>query len=296
MRKLLLVAALACAAVAAWAPNAIASATCEHSGPPSNELRVTAFANPNIDLDFADGDVYRESDSIRVKTFDPVACTGPPATLAGTDRVAVLQHGLSFNSFSLGGGSLWPGGSPEADGTDETELSFVSQEDSLGYGQLVGTGAAESWVLGVSAGTLGVSLEPDRRHELDVLFEGTGDRIPALRLRGGNDNLAGSVPSFLGRNSRFALVFGGPGDDRLSMDAGLQFIIGGKGNDRISGGRGLDNLAGGPGKDRMFGGRGKDAMDARDGERDVVRCGPQRDVAEVDRKDNVKGCEKVKRA
>ncbi len=50
-------------------------------------------------------------------------------------------------------------------------------------------------------------------------------------------------------------------------------------------GRGRDRAVGGPGDDKIkVGGRG----------RDKVRCGSGKDVAKVDRRDRVKGCEKVK--
>jgi hypothetical protein len=295
MRKLLLAAGITCAASAVWAPSAIASAACEHTGPPANELRVLAFQNPNIDLDFADGDVYRDGDSIRVKSLDPVPCSGPPATLAGTERVTILQNGLSFNRLALSGGPLWPGGSPESDGTAETEVSFDTAREDLGYGSVTGTRRADSWVLSGASGVLGVSLAPERRHELDVLFEGTGSAVPVLELGAGNDVLEAFLTSTYGHSQVFVLASGGGGNDRLTTSNGAQALDGGRGNDLIASGPGSDQLGGGAGKDRLLGGKGKDTIGAQDGDRDLVRCGPQRDRAEVDRKDNVRGCEKVKR-
>ena len=82
------------------------------------------------------------------------------------------------------------------------------------------------------------------------------------------------------------LLSGGPGNDRIS---------GGPGNDRISGGPGNDRISGGPGNDFISGGPGNDTIHARDGHRDVVDCGPGRDVAFVDPVDLVRGCERVVR-
>jgi hypothetical protein len=46
----------------------------------------------------------------------------------------------------------------------------------------------------------------------------------------------------------------------------------------------------------MEGDEGNDTLNARDGARDRVDCGPgRRDVAVVDRRDRVKGCETVRR-
>jgi Ca2+-binding RTX toxin-like protein len=81
---------------------------------------------------------------------------------------------------------------------------------------------------------------------------------------------------------------GGPGDDRLT---------GGEGYDTLTGRSGRDRLTGGPGRDRLSGGAGRDRLDVRDGERDTVRCGSERDRVIADSLDRVaRDCEKVSRA
>jgi hypothetical protein len=85
------------------------------------------------------------------------------------------------------------------------------------------------------------------------------------------------------------------GDDEIFGGGGGDGLVGGSGKDLIDGGDGNDELIGGPDKDRLIGGAGDDRIEARDGERDVVKCGPGKDVAFVDKKDEVKGCEKVRR-
>jgi Ca2+-binding RTX toxin-like protein len=92
------------------------------------------------------------------------------------------------------------------------------------------------------------------------------------------------------------------GDDCLSGGLGGDLLAGGDGDDRADGGPGADlvrgdsgddRLIGGPGRDRLQGGPGADRVNARDGSRDVVRCGPGRDRARVDAIDSVAGCELV---
>jgi hypothetical protein len=80
-------------------------------------------------------------------------------------------------------------------------------------------------------------------------------------------------------HARTGTAYLGPGDD-VGVGGSLH---GGPGRDRLKGGRGDDWLDGGPGDDRIVAGSGHD----------VVRCGPGRDVARVDRRDRVRGCEKV---
>jgi hypothetical protein len=102
---------------------------------------------------------------------------------------------------------------------------------------------------------------------------------PLLRSGGpGNDTLSGA-----------------PGNDNISGGRGNDILSGGPGNDILSGGPGNDVISGGPGKDIISGGPGNDTIHARDGHRDVVDCGPGRDVAFVDTVDLVRGCERVVR-
>ena len=65
--------------------------------------------------------------------------------------------------------------------------------------------------------------------------------------------------------------------------------------DALDGLGGRDRIAGGRGADLLLGGAGRDVLFARDGTRDRVRCGPGRDVARVDQRDRVRGCERVLR-
>ncbi len=92
------------------------------------------------------------------------------------------------------------------------------------------------------------------------------------------------------------VLVGGPGDDvicgrggadRLIGGGGDDILRGGGGNDVLVGGSGDDVLVGGPGRDDLRGGPGADVLRARDGARDLLRCGPGRDRAESDPRDRV---------
>ena len=58
---------------------------------------------------------------------------------------------------------------------------------------------------------------------------------------------------------------------------------------------GDDCLVGGSGADSLVAGAGDDRVLARDGYRDLIRCGPGRDRATVDAADRTRGCERVNR-
>jgi Ca2+-binding RTX toxin-like protein len=80
-------------------------------------------------------------------------------------------------------------------------------------------------------------------------------------------------------------------------DDGGDLLDGSEGDDQLFGQRGGDVLVGGPGQDLLDAGAGNDLVLARDGERDVVRCGSGIDLAIADRVDNVADdCEVVLRS
>jgi Ca2+-binding RTX toxin-like protein len=81
-------------------------------------------------------------------------------------------------------------------------------------------------------------------------------------------------------------IFGSPGSDDLRGNAGRNTIDAGTGDDRLLGGSGADSL---------FGGDGTDRLDSRDSSADSLDCGPGEDIALVDVRDALVGCEVVDR-
>jgi hypothetical protein len=81
--------------------------------------------------------------------------------------------------------------------------------------------------------------------------------------------------------------------DRLLGTAAGDRLLGRGGRDSLRGRGGGDCLNGGRGADVLLGGSGNDILRARDGSRDLVSCGGGRDQAIVDRRDRVRGCERL---
>lgn len=92
------------------------------------------------------------------------------------------------------------------------------------------------------------------------------------------------------------------GDDFVKGTDDSETIDGGAGNDVIRGGFGNDTITGGPGQDEIQGdrdgrcnemhcdlspGSSADVIDAVDGEKDIIGCGPGEDTAKVDALDVV---------
>jgi uncharacterized delta-60 repeat protein len=81
-------------------------------------------------------------------------------------------------------------------------------------------------------------------------------------------------------------LMGGEGNDKLYGGAGRDCLYGGGGNDLLVGGRGLDKLFAGP---------GRDFIKAVDGVKETIVCGPGKDRVIADKKDRLRGCERVTR-
>ena len=91
-------------------------------------------------------------------------------------------------------------------------------------------------------------------------------------------------------------IFGSARGDSICSLAGNDTVRADRGADSVDGGGGNDTIIGGLGRDLLLGGAGYDTIQARDGERDRVRCGPNFDVVLADKRDDVaRDCERVDR-
>jgi chitodextrinase len=97
--------------------------------------------------------------------------------------------------------------------------------------------------------------------------------------------------------TRATMRFGTAGPDVLRGTARRDVIRGLGGNDVLYGFAGDDVLYGGRGRDRILAGLGSDVAHAADGARDMIACGPGRDLVYADRADRVgRDCERVRRS
>jgi hypothetical protein len=78
----------------------------------------------------------------------------------------------------------------------------------------------------------------------------------------------------------------GGGDDTIEGAKGLAGLI----KSTLNGDDGNDRITGTDGEDRLSGGKGSDILRARDKAEDLVDCGSGLDLARVDRRDFVRGC------
>jgi hypothetical protein len=247
-------------------------------------LRIYPYANPRIDLDFADAMVRRAGRRIEVVESGEVDCRGPQATLDNTRRVVFRQVGLSFGEVDLSGGLL-----RTARGR-RIRITFVARPGALGYGSFGGVEGDQRWTVrpwgkGVGLWLRGAGGDPD------ALYRGEGSQVLFASLAGGDDRFdASALPRVRGRKF-ISIAEGGPGADRLFGSFGVDYLVGGDGSDRALGFSGADTIRGGDGRDLLGGGGGRDRIGAQDAARDVANCGAGEDKARLDRGDLIRSCE-----
>jgi uncharacterized repeat protein (TIGR01451 family) len=200
--------------------------------------------------------------------------------LAGTAEGASFHHAVSVTTTS----------------TDPTPGDHSAAVDTLV------TGASVAPPPLTLAGAACVNQTFGGRDDDVLLGSSFGDRLygrqgrDLLRGRAGNDCLfGGEGADVLDGDGGDDTVSGGDGRDRLFGGAGDDRLLGGAKGDELHGDAGNDRLFPGTGRDRVWGGAGNDVLSARDGSRDVIDCGAGLDRVTADRRDRLRGCERVSR-
>ena len=141
----------------------------------------------------------------------------------------------------------------------------------------------------VSRGGSGADVLSGDGRDNALIAHAGDDRILG---RGGDDHLQGGPgdDAFFG-GAHDDLIHGRRGSDEAVGGNGSDDILTGKGRDVARGGKDGDQLFDDEGRDELRGGRGNDRFSARDGDRDVIRCGAGEDIAIVDELDVTTGCE-----
>ena len=257
--------------------------------------RWTAPATGNATVDTCDGDF---DTLIGVYTGDSV---GSLSTVAG-DNNSCLRPGGSFVGFAAQQGQTYRfavDGAGGDTGNFDIYVEFTPTSTG-GGGSTPPTPPPPPSATGATAGN--DTLFGTRANNI-ICGLGGSDLIRGLA---GNDTIFGDQCGARARLSRHGAraaarddgndrLFGDTGNDRLFGSGRNDRLFGGRGNDLLFGGRGNDLLVGGRGRDSLSGGRGRDRINSRDGRRDTVNCGPGRDRLTRDRRDRVRGCERVRR-
>jgi Ca2+-binding RTX toxin-like protein len=131
------------------------------------------------------------------------------------------------------------------------------------------------------------------------------DLFDPIRVDGGagNDRIAGNLgnETLIGGSGKDKIdgnggndhLYGSGGNDHLSGGAGSDRLYGDNGDDYLNGGSSGDRLKGGAGRDTLAGESGADLFVTRDGQRDVLFGGGNRDSVEGDASDLLDSVERV---
>lgn len=205
-------------------------------------------------------------------------CAGGPSTKFGLE-IHYTAHTVTATVRSL-----------------ETGTGVTAFEGTAGDNVMKGDGSANV-ICGLGGDDTISGLGGDDQLFGDACSAGTS-ALARAAARDGNDKLLGGAGKdrLDGAGGKDTLD-GGAGNDRLFGGLGNDILRGTGGKDTLDGGKGGDKLVGGPGVNKYTGGAGNDTIDAKNRTAETVNCGAgKKDVATVDKKDKVKGCERVKRA
>ena len=130
---------------------------------------------------------------------------------------------------------------------------------------------------------------------LTIRWDPAGARLSCAAPTGLTSSRAAPPASLILALGGADRVRGGDGHDCLVGGTGGDRLRGEDGDDRLTGDSGGDVLSGGPGRNGLRRRFGNDRVEARNGRREVVRCGSGDDTARVDSNDQVRGCETVRK-
>ena len=253
--------------------------------------KQTACEFEFFDFDFDRIEVYGgDGDDIIVvdpdlKEFGDGALpgSGPPTLLDGGKGNDELRAGGGRTTLQGGEGDDKLYGSPKNDvfrgdpapPEDEDEAALPPGNDTIRGGE------GKDELQDEGAGGDDVDLGPQ---EDDLQEESILEGIDEVFVPASDDYRGGTGNDVLASAQDDDRLWGEQGDDVLSGGLGDSLLLGGPGDDRLIGGEGMERLEGGSGADVIL---------SRDGNRDVISGGADRDRAVVDRMDIVRGVERV---
>ena len=241
-----------------------------------------AFVGPGFKISVAraDGSGVRRLTSGLDRQLSPVWSPDGERIAFASDR------GDSFDIWSI-----------KPDGTGTQRLTDHAQDDTLpvwspdgariAFVRETGTtyGEALLWVMGRHGGAESV-IGDDAHAFSQPAWSGDGSRLvyasgrECLRWGLYVINFKTASQARITNPCRFV---GSNRNDRIQGTPFLDFLVGLRGDDALRGLGGRDTLTGGAGRDVLEGGDGGDTIIARDGRRDIVRGGDDKDSARIDR-------------
>jgi hypothetical protein len=270
-----------------------ASSTCTYD--PASKVVTFSFPGRLPDYDpnsFAikQPHIERDGDEIVFKSNygHPLDCAGGIPTVHNTDRIDFRSTGdvHVLMTMDLSEGPLAPGATGEGPDS-EIEIDSTVPEIEI---EITPSDEPDNYTFGATPDGVGVNLNADETDaDVDMVLH------DLKRPRRYND--------FIFEATEYSSRLANGGADVFSGDGGKGFtgpfpynllLVGGKGSDELTGGLGNDTLYGGNGHDVLAGGAGNDRLNSLGSQRDRDDCGPGKDLAEADDRDQVVNCERIR--
>jgi hypothetical protein len=207
----------------------------------------------------------------------------------------VIHGGVGSDNLMGQEGNDTLDGGPGDDYLEGVPCGFCA-EANMTYGRDTYIGGGGSDSLTYEGRSEDLSLSPDGVANDGAAGEGDniGADIGTIIGGHGSDNMVGNDRrNVFGGGEGDDVLYGGGSDDQLHGGPGNDRVFGEDGQDVVAGGDGDDYIVGGQGVDRYYGedvdacipsscASGQDRIEARDGNQEMIDCGPGTDSAQVD--------------
>jgi hypothetical protein len=207
----------------------------------------------------------------------------------------VIHGGVGSDNLMGQEGNDTLDGGPGDDYLEGVPCGFCAEANTT-YGSDTYSGGGGSDSLTYEGRSEDLSLSPDGVANDGAAGEGDniGADIGTIIGGHGSDHMTGNDRrNVFGGGEGDDVLYGGGSDDQLHGGPGNDRVFGEDGQDVVAGGDGDDYIVGGQGVDRYYGedvdacipsscASGQDRIEARDGNQEMIDCGPGTDSAQVD--------------
>jgi hypothetical protein len=207
----------------------------------------------------------------------------------------VIHGGVGSDNLMGDEGNDTLDGGPGDDSLEGVPCGFCAEANTTyGSDTYSGGGGSDSVTYEGRSENLSLTLDGVANDGAAGEADNIGGDIGTVIGGHGSDHMVGNDRrNAFGGGEGDDVLYGGGSDDQLHGGPGNDRVFGEDGQDVVAGGDGDDEIAGGPGVDRFYGEdveacipsscmSGQDLIEARDGNQEMIDCGPGTDSAKVD--------------
>ena len=207
----------------------------------------------------------------------------------------VIHGGVGSDNLMGDEGNDTLDGGPGDDSLVGVPCGFCAEANTTyGSDTYIGGGGSDSVTYEGRSENLSLTLDGVANDGAAGEGDNIGADIGTVIGGSGSDYMVGNARrNIFGGGAGDDVLYGGGSDDQLHGGPGNDRVFGEDGQDVVAGGDGDDYIVGGQGVDRFYGedvdacipsscASGQDVIEARDGNQEMIDCGPGTDSAKVD--------------